>query len=80
MPAAAAADPGERRDRGGQNWPPRQLAVLRLLVQGKANKEIARSLSMQESTVKVHVREIMRKLQAANRTEAALLARTRVVA
>ena len=55
-------------------WPPRQLAVLRLLVQGKANKEIARALKMEESTVKVHVWHIMKKLDAANRTEAALRA------
>lgn len=56
-------------------WPPRQLAVLRLLVQGKANKEIARALEMEESTVKVHVRHIMRKLGVTNRTQAALHAR-----
>ena len=56
-------------------WPPRQLAVLRLLAQGKANKEIARALEMEESTVKVHVRHIMRKLGVTNRTQAALHAR-----
>ena len=61
----------ERRE----TWPPRQLAVLRLLAQGKANKEIARALEMEESTVKVHVRHIMRKLGATNRTQAALHAR-----
>jgi DNA-binding NarL/FixJ family response regulator len=62
---------GEQRD----HWPPRQFAVLRLLVQGKANKEIARALTMEESTVKVHVRHIMRKLGVTNRTQAALYAR-----
>jgi DNA-binding NarL/FixJ family response regulator len=65
-----AAEPREPSCR----WPPRQLAVLRLLVQGKANKEIARALKMEESTVKVHVWHIMKKLDAANRTEAALRA------
>lgn len=48
---------------------PRQLDVLSLLRQGKPNKIIAYELSMRESTVKVHVRAIMRKLKASNRTE-----------
>ena len=39
--------------------------------QGKANKIIAYDLNMCENTVKVHVRNIMKKLKAANRTEAA---------
>jgi DNA-binding NarL/FixJ family response regulator len=58
-----------------QDWPPRQLAVLRFLVQGKANKEIARALALDESTIKVHVRIIMRKLGVTNRTQAALSVR-----
>jgi len=48
---------------------PRQLQVLRLLQQGKQNKTIAYELNMCESTVKVHVRHIMRKLHARNRTQ-----------
>jgi DNA-binding NarL/FixJ family response regulator len=48
----------------------RQLAVLSHLQQGKANKIIAHELSMSESTVKVHVRNIMRKMGATNRTQA----------
>lgn len=52
----------------------RQVEVLERLRRGISNKHIARELSMQESTVKVHVRQIMRKLGAANRTQAALLA------
>ncbi|MCI9882456.1 MULTISPECIES: response regulator transcription factor [Methylobacterium] len=51
----------------------RQAAVLDALRSGKANKVIAYELSMQESTVKVHVRNIMRKLKAKNRTEVAVL-------
>jgi DNA-binding NarL/FixJ family response regulator len=58
-----------------ERWPPRQLAVLHLLVQGKANKEIAHALTIEESTVKVHVRHITRKLGVTNRTQAALSAR-----
>ncbi|HJS84435.1 MAG TPA: response regulator transcription factor [Acetobacteraceae bacterium] len=49
----------------------RQMAVLSHLLQGKANKIIAHELSMSESTVKVHVRNIMRKIGATNRTQAA---------
>lgn len=52
----------------------RQHSVLKLLQQGQSNKRIARELSMCESTVKVHVRQIMRKLGASNRTQAALCA------
>ena len=49
----------------------RQAAVLSALREGKSNKIIAYDLSMRESTVKVHVRNIMRKLNAHNRTEVA---------
>jgi len=49
----------------------RQTAVADALSQGKANKIIAYELNLCESTVKVHVRSIMKKLQARNRTEVA---------
>lgn len=49
----------------------RQIMVFRHLKQGKANKIIAHELGMSESTVKVHVRNIMRKMGATNRTQAA---------
>jgi DNA-binding NarL/FixJ family response regulator len=49
----------------------RQLAVLGRLKRGKTNKIIAHELKMSESTVKVHVRKIMKKLNATNRTEVA---------
>lgn len=49
---------------------PRQATVLSLLRQGKANKIIAYELGMSESTVKVHIRNIMRKMGATNRTQA----------
>lgn len=58
----------------GDELTPRQAQVLGRLRLGNSNKVIARDLDMQESTVKVHVREIMRKLGARNRTEAALRA------
>jgi DNA-binding NarL/FixJ family response regulator len=52
----------------------RQLAVLVALRRGKANKQIAYELNMREGTVKVHVRHIMKKLRARNRTEVAVIA------
>lgn len=47
----------------------RQAEVVNALRKGKANKIIAYELEMRESTVKVHIRNIMRKLKATNRTE-----------
>ena len=52
----------------------RQMAVVNALRQGKANKVIAYELNMRESTVKVHVRNIMKKFNAHNRTEVAFIA------
>ena len=51
----------------------RQAAVIDALRQGKPNKIIAYELKMRESTVKVHVRNIMKKLNATNRTQVAYL-------
>ena len=51
----------------------RQLDVLRLLVEGKTNKDICRSLGLSESTVKTHLAAIFRKLGVRTRTQAALL-------
>jgi DNA-binding NarL/FixJ family response regulator len=53
---------------------PSEQRVLELLREGKPNKVIARELEIEEATVKVHVRRIMKKLHAANRTQAALVA------
>ncbi|MGD8310528.1 MAG: response regulator transcription factor [Chromatiales bacterium] len=52
----------------------RQLLVLRMLAEGKANKEIARDLFISESTVKFHVSAILQLLKARNRTHAARIA------
>jgi DNA-binding NarL/FixJ family response regulator len=51
----------------------RQHEVIELLRRGISNKVIGRELQMTEATVKVHVRQIMRKLGASNRTQAALI-------
>lgn len=54
---------------------PREFQVLRGLTEGKSNKEIARDLEIQEPTVKLHVKTLYRKIDASNRTQAALIAR-----
>ena len=54
----------------------RELAVIRAIQNGKSNKVIAYELNMCESTVKVHVRNIMKKLNAKNRTDVAIKAQT----
>ncbi|MDQ3412234.1 MAG: response regulator transcription factor [Chloroflexota bacterium] len=66
-----------RSSQAASHEPPteRELAVLRLLAAGQSNKEIARELGLAEGTVKNHVSTILDKLQAANRTQAALAAR-----
>jgi DNA-binding NarL/FixJ family response regulator len=51
---------------------PRERDVLQALVEGKPNKLIAYELNLKESTVKVHVRHIMRKLNVTNRTQVAV--------
>ena len=53
----------------------RETEVLRLLVEAKSNKEIARALDLQEVTIKLHVKTLCRKLGAKNRTQAAMIAR-----
>lgn len=51
----------------------RELEVLRLMTRGRANKQIAAELFITEHTVKFHIRAILGKLGAANRTEAVTL-------
>ncbi len=53
----------------------RELQVLGALCRGLANKEIARELDLQEVTIKLHVKTLCRKLDAKNRTHAAMIAK-----
>ncbi|WP_210485152.1 LuxR C-terminal-related transcriptional regulator [Microvirga antarctica] len=52
----------------------REAEILQCLMQGAPNKIIARQLDVAEATVKVHVKAILRKIQVANRTQAAMWA------
>jgi len=59
---------------------PRELEVLRLMVRGLPNKQIARELEIAEKTVKTHVSNILRKLDLQDRTQAVVYAlRERIV-
>ncbi len=62
------------RFRDGKQLTPRQHEILERLGHGDSNRKIALQLGVEESTVKVHIRQIMRKLGATNRTQAALRA------
>ena len=79
VPAAAlmsSRDEAERPtlDAGAKSmFTRKQTAVIEALRVGKPNKIIAYELSMCESTVKVHVRTIMKKLKVSNRTQVAYL-------
>jgi DNA-binding NarL/FixJ family response regulator len=80
-PTAALLARGGERPQGAagepliQGFTQRQAQILDCLRRGMANKLIAYELNMCESTVKVHVRNIMKKLKATNRTHAVYLTR-----
>ncbi|WP_114945658.1 LuxR C-terminal-related transcriptional regulator [Microvirga calopogonii] len=63
----------------GRTLSAREIAVLECLAEGASNKVIARMLDISEATVKVHVKAILRKLKAKNRTQAAIWASTHIV-
>ena len=72
--AAGAASAPEAQAAAGQatlsGLTPRQMDVLRCVIQGKPNKIIARELDVSEGTVKAHLSQVLRSLCARNRTEA----------
>jgi two-component system NarL family response regulator len=80
LPQQLAADllvqPPAPAPTGGQ-LTERELDVLRLLVQGRSNPEIAQALYISATTVRSHVTNILTKLNVANRTQAALVAQDR---
>ena len=57
------------------SFTPREIEVLHRLRQGLQNKIIAYELGISESTVKVHLRNVMKKLNASNRTQVAFMLR-----
>ncbi len=77
-PDAAAEEDEARAElaRRFASLTPQQMKILRLICQGKANKEISYELSIAEATVKTHITAIMSKINARRRTQAVLLANT----
>jgi DNA-binding CsgD family transcriptional regulator len=72
LAAAFRVDPADPRPRPRLNTS--QQEILRLMADGCSNREIARKIHLSENTVKSHVQEILRKLGARNRVQAAVLA------
>ena len=69
-PATAPAQAVSKVDTLSQ----RELDILRGIASGQANKEIARALGIAETTVKIHVQHILRKLDVSSRVHAAVIA------
>jgi DNA-binding NarL/FixJ family response regulator len=78
LPAPLAARLAQRR--AAPELTPRELEVLLLIIKGQSNKEIGSSLNLAENTVKNHVKMILEKLGAADRTQAATTALRRGLA
>ena len=81
-PVRGGSQVSEERSRPGTGWrcgsrahlTDREMEVLSCLIEGQPNKRIARSLAIEEVTVKLHLKKIFRKLGASNRTHAVRLA------
>jgi len=74
-PADAAGEPQlPVHIKGGSQLSARERCILRSITKGASNKMIAREIDISEATVKVHVKAILRKIGAANRTQAAIWA------
>ncbi|WP_119461254.1 response regulator transcription factor [Rhodospirillaceae bacterium SYSU D60014] len=63
-----------------RNLTDRERQILQCLLNGYSNKLIARALGITEGTVKVHLKSLMKKIAASNRTQAALWARNNGIA
>ena len=75
VPASVMADKGETEETAfAKQLSQRERQVLQGLCQGRSNKEIARDLDLQEVTIKLLVRTLCKKLNAKNRTHAAMIA------
>ena len=83
MPVAASVPPSPQTDPSAavdaaasalSRLSPRERDILREIARGASNKEIARTLDIAETTVKIHVQHILRKLNLSSRVQAAVLA------
>jgi DNA-binding NarL/FixJ family response regulator len=85
LPSPSTSGPSPGTSRGASrsatgdqtvHFTARELDVLAALQRGRSNKWIANHLNLSENTVKVHIRHIMRKLNATNRTQAVIYSQT----
>lgn len=70
----AAGTPAARAGNGGPALTDREREVVRLIAEGLTNREIGEAIFVSESTVKFHVRNVMRKLDVHHRAEVAYAA------
>ncbi|WP_374590427.1 response regulator [Aquabacterium sp.] len=73
-PEAADPEPTAETPSALDALSPRELDILREIARGSSNKEIARTLGIAETTVKIHVQHILRKLGLTSRVQAAVMA------
>lgn len=73
---APATPPGQADVSGLHLLSPREREILQLIARGDSNKRIARELDIAETTVKIHVQHILRKLNLSSRVQAAVHATT----
>ena len=71
---AAGVQPSDGKGIERYGLSDREMEILRCLVNGDANKVIANRLEITEATVKVHMKSLLRKIKAGNRTQAAIWA------
>ncbi len=74
-PSVMAGGEADEETAFAKQFSQREKEVLTGLCKGQSNKEIARDLDLQEVTIKLHVRTLCKKLNAKNRTQAALIAK-----
>ena len=79
QPAAVASPVAVTADDPIHQLSPREREILALIAKGDSNKHIARALDIAETTVKIHVQHILRKLGLTNRVHAAVYATERGV-
>ena len=77
LPMAAQTPPPPDASAAVAQLSPREEDVLREIARGASNKEIARTLDIAETTVKIHVQHILRKLGLSSRVQAAVYASDR---
>jgi DNA-binding NarL/FixJ family response regulator len=76
-PLPHSGEPDALNGAGAAGLTPREIAVLQLVAHGSSNREIASRLKITENTASNHVRSILLKTGAANRTQAAMMAVSR---